>query len=116
LYAVTGFSGLGQTSSNPLTNIETDISNFGFGEWAVLGLGAFALFAMASATSRGVSAVKGHISKRQSKLKRRREAKAELAEVGYGFPWAAALVIGGLAAFGLIIYSAQQQQQTGAAQ
>jgi hypothetical protein len=58
-----------------------DISTWGIGEWALLGLGFIGLMSVFSTTKKGAQAVGGAISKRQDRPKKRRELKAELKEL-----------------------------------
>ena len=64
-----------------------DLASWGIKEWAVAGVGIFALFSMFSTTRRGVSAVSGGVQRRRARrrkeddLRRRRdEADSEYRE------------------------------------
>lgn len=60
-------------------NSGTDISGWGWQEWGVVGIGAFAVWSMFSTTSRGVSTVKRSYRRRASRAAKRARLQKEMA-------------------------------------
>ena len=66
--------GMGQLFSSGL-----DMSGWGVGEWSIVALGAYAVYAVFSTTKSAASSVSGSVRRRASKARRKAALQAELA-------------------------------------
>lgn len=72
---LSGVNGLG------LFDTGLDLSGWGPMEWAVIGLGAFALYSMVSTTGRGVRGARKAVRSRSTRRRRREQLRRQLEEV-----------------------------------
>jgi len=58
-----------------------DLSSWGIGEWAIVGIGLFALFSMFQTGKRGVGSVRKAVGRRRSRARRKKELREELSRL-----------------------------------
>jgi hypothetical protein len=81
-----GDHGMGQDSSNPLSSLfasGTDISGWGWPEWAVVGVGAFMVGSAVSNVASAGRSVSRSVSSYKRRAKKRAALKSQLSETGW---------------------------------